>query len=567
MSKRIIIVGGVAGGASTAARLRRLNEHDEIIMFEQGPHISFSNCALPYYLSDIVPSAENLLMMGVDQFYNEYRIQARVNSRVIGINRAEKKITVKNLETNEEYTEVYDKLVLSPGARPIIPNVPGAESNNIFTVKNVVDIENLKNFIKDKKNIAVVGGGFIGLEVAENLKLAKEGFNVTLVEAEDQVMAWSLDYDLVQILHKEMHDNGINLILSDGLKEIESDKIVLTSGREVKADAIVMACGVTPETTLAEQSGLSIGETGGILVDHNYQTNDKDIYAIGDAIQVYNKLSQRPFLLAMAGPAQRQARAVANHINGCAVIQKGYIGSSVIQMFEYNAAATGLTERMIKKNNLSVKYDYSMVIPFDKVGLMPNAAPVFLKIIFEVPTGRILGAQAVGKGEVDKRINLIAAVMNFDGTLEDLQDLELAYAPPYSTVKDATIYGALSGLNILRKEYKQVPVTKVRELYQEGAYFLDVRNIHEYELGHIKGSVNIPLNQLRDRLDELPKDKTIYVLCRSAQRSYNAARALGQLGFTDVYNITGSFLGISMFEYFNDVTKDRDPIVTDYNFN
>lgn len=567
MNKRILIVGGVAGGASTAARLRRLNEHDEIIMFERGPHVSFSNCALPYYLSDVVPEADNLLMMGVEQFYNEYRIQARVNSEVVDIHRDTKEITVKNLETGEEYKEAYDKLVLSPGAKPFYPNIPGIDQANVFTVKNVVDITKLKDYVKGKKHITVVGGGFIGLEVAENLQLSAENFQVTLVEAKEQILSQNIDYEMAQILHRELMEQGINLVLSDYLAEIAADKVTLSSGKEVPCDAVVMACGVLPETELAVKAGLTLGETGGIQVNHNFLTNDKDIYAIGDAIEVYHNLLQAPALLALAGPAQRQARAVADHINGRVIRQKGYIGSSVIQLFDYNVASTGLTEKMIADNNLSLSYDYSLVIPFDKVSLMPEVAPIFLKIIFEVPTGRILGAQAIGKGNVDKRIDIIATVINFGGTLEDLQDLELPYAPPFSTVKDAVIYGALSGLNILREEYQQVPLSKVRELYENDAYILDVRNIEEYENGHVKNSVNIPLNVLRNRLDEIPKDRPIYVLCRSAQRSYNATRALSQLGFDEVYNISGSFLGISMYEYYNDQVLKREPIVTDYNFN
>lgn len=567
MSKKIVIVGGVAGGASTAARLRRLNEQDEIIMFERGPHISFSNCALPYHLSGIVPEAENLLMMGVEQFYNEYRIEARVRSEVVAIHRDTKEVTVKSLETGDEYRETYDKLVLSPGARPFYPDIPGIDQDNVFAVRNVVDITKLKKYIVNKKNIIVVGGGFIGLEVAENLQLAPEGFHVTLVEAQEQILPQNLDYDMVQILHREVHDKGINLIVSDYLASIGSGKATLSSGKELPCDAVVMACGVLPETKLAVHADLTIGETGGIQVNHNYQTNDKDIYAIGDAIEVYHKLLEAPTLLALAGPAQRQARAVADHINGRVVRQKGVIGSSVIQLFDYNVASTGLTERMIAKSDLSLSYDYSLVIPFDKVSLMPDTSPIFLKILFEVPTGRILGAQAVGKGNVDKRIDIIATVINFGGTLEDLQDLELPYAPPFSTVKDAVIYGALSGLNILRKEYQQIPMTKVRELYESNAYILDVRNVGEFENGHIKNAVNIPLCNLRDRLNEIPTDRPIYVLCRSAQRSYNATRALGQLGFNEVYNISGSFLGICMYEYFNDQALGREPIVTKYNFN
>lgn len=567
MGKRILIVGGVAGGASTAARARRLDENAEIIIFERGPHVSFSNCALPYYLSGVVESEEDLLMMGIEQFYNEYRIEARVNSEVISIDRENKEIRVKNLEKDEEYTEKYDKLVLSPGASPIVPNIKGIDKAKIFTVRNVVDIGKLHDYIQDKKKITVVGGGFIGLEVAENLQLAEKDFEVSLVEAMDQVMCASFDYDMVQILHREIYDNGINLIVNDKVVEFTENSVILESGKEIETDAVVMAIGVRPETKLAVDSGLEIGEYGGIVVDHNHLTNDKDIYAVGDAIEVYYKLAEQKGRLALAGPAQRQARAVADHINGIPTRQRGYIGSSVIKVFDYNAASTGLTERDIKQFNLSLDYDWAMVIPSDMVGLMPDANPMFFKLLFEVPTGRVLGAQAIGKGNVDKRIDVIATVINFNGTIDDIIDLELTYAPPFGTVKDVTIYAALSASNILNKVYKQVSMADARRLVEEGAYILDVRNTFEYENGHILGSVNIPLCELRDRIDEIPKDKTVYVHCRSAQRSYNAAKALQQRGFKDVYNIAGSFLGISMYEYYNDVVLERKPIVDKYNFN
>lgn len=565
MPKRILVVGGVAGGASAAARARRLDESAEIIVFEKGPHASFSNCSLPFYLSGIVEDVDSLVLMNPEKFKKQYNLEVRVNNEVVKINRDRKTITVKDLNTGEEYEEAYDKLILSPGASPIKPrSIEGIDNPNVFTIRNVVDIDLLDRFITENnvKNVAVIGGGFIGIETVENLRL--RGINVTLVEALNQVMA-PFDYDMAQILHKELYDKGVNLILSDGLKKIEKDSIELQSGKKVEAEAVVVAIGVRPETALAEEAGLEIGETGAIKVDHNYRTSDKDIYAVGDAIEVYNRLSHKPTRLALAGPAQKQARAAADHIYNIPNRNPGVIGSSVIKLFDLNAASTGLNEKACKQ--AGINYDFVYIIPQDKVGLMPNSNPLHFKLIFEVPTGKILGAQAIGKGSVDKRIDVIATLIMMGGTLEDLKDLELCYSPMFSTAKDVVNIAALVGLNILNGEYKQVPVTKVRELVENNAYIIDVRERDEYEAGHLINAVNIPLSEIRQRIDEIPKDRPVYLHCRSSQRSYYAIRALQHMGFDNLYNISGSYLGICYYEYFNDQVTGRNKILTEYNFN
>ncbi|SHI72346.1 NADPH-dependent 2,4-dienoyl-CoA reductase, sulfur reductase [Clostridium amylolyticum] len=564
MSKRILIIGGVAGGASVAARARRIDEDAEIIMFEKGPHVSFSNCALPFHLSGMVENGDDLVLMCPEQFKKQYKIEARVNSEVVKIKREEKKIVVKNVLTGEESEESYDKLVLSPGANPILPrSIEGITGSNVFTVRNVVDIKKLKSYIDENKieDIAVVGGGFIGVEVAENLRLA--GKNVSLVEALDQIMN-PFDYDMAQILHKEMMDQGVNLILSDGVKKINEDSIELQSGKKVAAKAVVMAIGVSPETGLAKDCGLEIGVTGAIKVDHNYLTNDKDIYAVGDAIEVYNRLTQKPSRLALAGPAQRQARAAADNMYGIHHNNNGVIGSSVVQIFDLNAASTGLNEKTAKAAGIS--YDFVYIIPGDKVGLMPESNPMHFKLIYEYPTGRILGAQAIGKGNVDKRIDVIATMITMGGTLEDLKELELCYAPLFGTAKDIVNHAALVALNLLYGKFKQVPVTKVRELVESDAFIIDVREEHEFAAGHLKNAVNIPLSQFRGRLDEIPKDRPVYLHCRSSQRSYNAVMALQNMGYDNVINISGSYLGISCYEYYQDQVTGREKIVTEYNF-
>lgn len=563
--KKILIVGGVAGGASAAARLRRLSEEDNIIMFEKGPHVSFSNCALPYHLSGVIDEADKLVLMNPEKFKAQYNIEARVNSEVLSIDRKNKEIEVKNYLTGEVYKESYDKLILSPGAKPIVPNIKGLDKVNVFTIRNVVDIDKLNKFVKELniKDIAVIGGGFIGIEAAENLKEA--GYNVSLIEAMDQILK-PFDYDMVQILHKEMYDKGINLIVGDKVESFEENKVVLNSGKKVNAKAVVMAIGVSPEINLAKEAKLEIGVTGAIKVDSNYKTSDNDIYAVGDAIEVYNALTHSITILSLAGPALKQARSVADHINGKKGINKGYIGSSAIKVFDYNAASTGLNEGLIKALNMNINYDIVRLITNDKVGIMPDAKPLHFKLLFEVPTGKILGAQAIGMGDTSKRVDIIATMIKLGGTVEDLKDLELCYAPPYSTAKDVVNYAGYIASNILNGDFKQVNVDKIRELVENNAYIIDVREIREYENGHIKGSKNIPLSQLRERINEIPKDIPVYLHCRTGQRSYNATLALQNLGYNNVYNITGSFLGLSFYEYYNDVTTSRESIVTKYNF-
>lgn len=566
MGRKIVIIGGVAGGASAAARLRRNSEEDQIIMFERGPHVSFSNCSLPYHLSGVVKDVEDLILMNPEHFLKQYNIDARIYSEVTAIDRENKVVKVKRTDSGEEYSEAYDKLILSPGASPIVPKLPGIENVNLFTVRNVVDIDKLKQSVEqmDTKDIAVIGGGYVGVEVAENL--CEAGYNVILIEATNQILR-PFDYDMVQIFHKVLTDHNVNLILEDRVERFEEDKVVLASGRIVPAGAVVMAIGVTPETKLANESGLELGQTGAIKVDSNYRTNDPDIYAIGDVIEVYHALSETPTKLSLAGPALKQARTVADHINHKSTPNKGYIGSSAIKVFEYNGASTGLNEALIEYLDLNINYDVvSLVLP-DKVGIMPDAALMHFKLLFEVPSGRILGAQAIGMGDVTKRIDVIATAIKFGGTVEDLKDLELSYAPPFSTAKDIVNYAGYVGSNLLNGDFKQVNADKVRELVEEDQVIIDVREVHEYSKGHLKGAINIPLSELRDRVNEIPKDKPVYLHCRTGQRSYNATLALQNLGFTNVINITGSYLGISLYEYYNDKIYERDSIVTKYNFN
>ncbi len=566
MKRRILIVGGVAGGASAAAKLRRNSEEDEIIMFEKGPHVSFSNCALPYHFSGMIENADKLVLMSPEKFLAQYNIIAKVNSEVISIDRKNKEVKVKNNISGEITTEKYDKLILSPGAKAIVPKIKGIEKANIFTIKNVVDVKRLDSFIEKMttKNIAVVGGGYIGVETAENLK--KAGFNVTLIEATEQILK-PFDYDMVQILNKEIIDNGIDLIVNDKVIAFAENKVILESGKKIDAEAVIMAIGVAPEIDLAENAGLLIGETGAIDTDKNYKTNDQDIYAIGDAIEVYNTLTSSKMKLSLAGPALKQGRSVADNINNKPGINNGYIGSSAIKVFGYNGASTGLNESLIKVNKMNINYDVVRIIMSDSVGIMPSANPMHFKLLFEVPTGRILGAQAIGKGDVTKRIDVIATAIKFGGTVDSLRDLELCYAPTFGTAKDIVNYAGYVGCNLLNGDFKQVQVDGVRELVNQNACIIDVRERMEYDRGHIKDAINIPLSELRNRVDEIPQDRPVYLHCRTGQRSYNAALALQNLGYNNIYNITGSFLALSFYEYYNDLVTGRDSIVTEYNFN
>lgn len=564
--KKILVVGGVAGGASAAARIRRLDTTAEIIMFERGPHISFSNCALPYYIGGVVAKEENLLMMTPQALKKRFNIETRVFSDVLSIDRNAKTVLVKDLQKNEEYEESYDVLVLATGASPIKPaSIEGINGSNVYTVRNVVDIAAIKAKTESAAKLAVIGGGFIGLEIAENL--VKAGKQVVLVEGTNQVMQ-PLDYDMAQTVHKELADNGVKLMLETKLKAVKENGIVVEAdGKEsfVEVDGVVLSIGVAPEKKLAEDAGLTCRR--GIVVNNNYQTDDPSIYAVGDAIESYDELADTYGSIFLAGPAQRQARAAADHICGyeenCS--NNKFIGSSCLKLFGQNIASTGLSAK--KCERLGIKHDYVYVLPNDKVGIMPDSHYMGFKLVFEVPSGRILGAQAVGKGDVTKRIDVVATMITMKGTLEDLKELELCYAPSFNTAKGIENISAMVALNVLSGRIRQVHVSDVRGLVESGAYIIDVREEREFANGHIKNAVNIPLSQFSERINEVPKDRPVYLHCRSSQRSYYAICQLLGAGYDNAYNISGSFLGISLYEWFDDVRLGREPIVTAYNFN
>lgn len=564
MSKKIIVIGGVAGGASVAARARRLDEDAQITMYEKGPNVSFSNCALPYHLSGIIKKADDVILMDPAQFKAQYNIDAIVNHEVTAIQPEAQTVTVKDVRTGETQTDHYDDLFLSPGALPVLPkSIQGIDRDNVFSIRNVDDIRNLAQALNQRqaKHVTVVGGGFIGIEAAENL--VKGGYQVSLVEGTDHILT-TIDRDMAQIVQKTMLDHGVNLVVNDTLTKIDDDQIELASGKSIESDVVVMAIGVHADTRLAQQTGIKLGKSGSIQVDQHFQTNFRHIYAVGDAIEVYSRLLRKPTRLNLAFPAQLEARQAVDHAYGRQVHNRGVIGSQCLPVFNMNVASTGLTSDQCER--AGIDYQAAMVIPKDKVALMPNAKPLYFKLLFAYPSGEILGAQAVGESGVDKQVDIIATAITNHNYVEDLETLELCYQPMFSTAKNAVNMAGLVGTNILNGEFRQILVGDVRPLVEAGATIIDVREKQEFAEGHIKTAKNIPMSVFRQHLDEIPKDKPVYIHCLSGQRSYNVVRALGNLGYHNVYNIAGSYLDLCEFEYFEDQTTKRDPIVTNYRF-
>lgn len=546
MSKKVIIIGGVAGGATAAARLRRVDESAEIIMLEKGEHVSFANCGLPYYIGGAIEEREALLVQTPEVMEMRFNIQVRIFSEVIKIDRENKTLTVKNLQTNEEYIESYDKLVLSPGSVPLRPPIPGIDSPNIFTLWNIPDVDKIKNFITDNlvTNAVIIGGGFIGVEMAENFH--DLGLNITIVEMLDQLMA-PIDFEMAQIVHQHMKNKNINLQLGDGVKSF-SDKngktiTTLQSGKEIEADIVMLSIGVRPQSNLAKEAGLEIGPRGHIIVDDHMKTSDENIYAIGDAIEVVDFVNGKKTAIPLAGPANKQGRIAANNILGDGKERyTGTQGTSAAKVFDLTVAATGHNEKILKRNGLEYKKDYQKMIlhPKQHVAYYPGAVPMTIKVLF-ANDGKILGAQIVGYDGVDKRIDVIATAMRFGGTISDLKDLELAYAPPYNSAKDPTNFVGFIGENIITGFTKFINYDEINDLDKDKSIILDIRDPLEREMGYIKGSINIPLEQLRSRMDELDKSKKIIAYCSIGERAHIATRILNQNGFDNVYNLSGGF--------------------------
>lgn len=531
MSKKVIIVGGVAGGASTAARLRRLDETVEIIMFEKGEYISFANCGLPYYIGEVIDEREKLIVQTVEQMSTKFKIDIRNLSEVIKIDKENKVVTVTNHKTGESYEETYDVLVLSPGAQPIKPGISGInECNNLFTLRNIPDTDQIKSFVDNQKpkHAVVIGGGFIGLEMAENLH--ERGLEITLVEASSQVMD-PLDIEMVSIIHEHLVDKGVKLILNDGVKSFENNgkKVVLNSGQVIETDLIILSIGVHPETTIAREAGLALNERGAIVVDKKMKTSDESIYALGDAVEIMDFVNKQPTIIPLAWPANRQGRIVADNICGKESEYKGTLGSSVAKVFDYTVAATGNNEKTLKRLNL--EYKALHIHPGSHAGYYPGAFPIAYKLLFNPTTGQIYGAQGVGIDGVEKRIDVIATAIKGNLNVIDLQDVEVCYAPPYNSAKDAVNMLGYYAENIMDGLIETIDWSEVNSLDETTSVVLDVRESFELMTGKIKNSIHIPLGQLRNRLNELPTDKTVYVTCQVGLRGYVACRLLNQYGF------------------------------------
>ena len=548
--KKILIVGGVAGGATAAARLRRLSEEDEIILFERDEYISFANCGLPYYIGGVIENRDALFVQTVAGMSKRFNLDIRNFNEVISINPRAKEVAVRRVKTGEVYVESFDKLILSPGANPIAPPIPGLkEADNVYTLRNIPDTDKIKAAVTEGKpaKAVVVGGGFIGVEMAENLTEA--GIEVTLVEKLPQVLK-PLDFEMAQMIHREMKENGVNLVLGDGVDHFEEKgrKIVLESGKALESDLTILAIGVVPENALAKDAGLKLGPRGHIVTTDTYEVIDaqtdapiEDIYAIGDAIEVKDFLDGSKTAIALAWPANRQGRTVADRIHGIPFKNEGVQGTSVAKVFTKTFASTGNNAAQLKAKG----------VPFVEVhahrgnhaGYYPNSSVISMKLLYDPQTLKILGAQAVGKDGTEKRIDVIATAMKLGGTVLDLQDLELAYAPPYSAAKDPVNILGYIAQNIQSGEYKTVQWYEIDDIIAAGGTLLDVRRPDEYANGHVEGSVNIELDTLRDHPAGLPadKDQPLYVTCQVGLRGYLAAQILKTLGYKDIYNLVGGY--------------------------
>ena len=549
---KVVIVGGVAGGATAAARIRRLDEKAQIVVFERSGYISYANCGLPYYIGDVITDAEELTLQSPESFYSRFRVDMRVHHEVTEIHPEKKTVSVKNLKTGEDFEESYDKLILSPGAKPTQPRFFGADLDKVFTLRTVEDTLRIKNYINENhpKSAVLAGGGFIGLELAENLR--ELGMDVTVVEYAKQLMS-PFDSDMAAFIHNEMRKHDVKLVLGRAVEGFEEKDggvdVLLKDEAPLHADMVVLAIGVTPDTALAKEAGLELGIKGAIVVNDRMETSVPDIYAAGDAVQVKNSVTGDDALISLAGPANKQGRIIADNICGLDSRYKGSQGSSVIKVFDMTAALTGINERTAKTAGLNA--DTVILSPMSHAGYYPGGKVMTIKVIFEKDTYRLLGAQIVGYDGVDKRIDVLATAIRAGLKATDLKDLDLAYAPPYSSAKDPVNMAGFMIDNIAKGVLKQWHLEDADKLPCDGSVtLLDTRTVGEYTQGHIEGFKNIPVDELRERLDEVEKGKSVYVICQSGLRSYIASRILEGSGYT-AYNFAGGF------RFFDAVMNDR----------
>ncbi len=542
MPIKVLIVGGVAGGATTAARLRRINEEAEIIIFEKGEHISFANCGLPYYIGEVIKKEEDLLVQTPEGMKNRFNIDVRVNSEVVSINKDKKEIEIKDVLTGKTYSEAYDKLVLSPGAEPLRPPMEGIDSEHIFTLRNIPDTLHIKSYVDNNhpERALVVGAGYIGLEMAENLHA--RGIEVTVVELADHVIG-PLDFDIASSVHQHLRSQGVRLLLKDkvvSFKEEDGNILAtLGSGQVIETNMVIMGIGVKPETRLAKDAGIALGERGGILVDEYMQTNIPDIYAVGDAIEVKDFVSGKNALIPLAGPANKQGRIAANHICGILTPFKGTQGTAIAKIFQLAVAVTGNNERQLQANG--IEYSKSITHSASNATYYPGATPLTIKLLFGKTDGKLLGAQIVGIFGVDKRMDVLATAMRAGLTVFDLGELELAYAPPYSSAKDPVNIAGFVASNILTGKMSVFHWDDDAIKNQTNSVLVDVRTADEFNIGSIPNAINIPVDELRSRLNELPKEKQINIFCQVGLRGYIASQILKQNGYSDVRNLSGGY--------------------------
>lgn len=538
---KIVIVGGVAGGATAAARIRRLDEHAEIIVFERTGFISYANCGLPYYIGDVIQHKADLTLQTPESFWKRFRIKMKVQHEVVAIHPEKKSVSVRNLVTGDTFEEGYDKLLLSPGAKAVLPELPGVDSKKIFTLRTVEDSFAIKDFVTQHKprSAVMVGGGFIGVELAENLR--ELGLAVTIVQRPPQLLS-PFDADMAAFIHNQMRKNGIKLALGASVTGFQEDaegiSVMLKDGNPIHGDMVILAIGVTPESQLAQDAGLALGMKGSILVNDRMETSIKDIYAVGDAVQVKHAVTGADSLIPLAGPANKQGRIAADTICGGDSRYHGSQGSSIIKLFDMTAATTGINETHARKAGLSV--DTVILSPMSHAGYYPGGKIMTMKVVFEKESYRLLGAQIVGYDGVDKRIDVLATAIHAGMKATDLKELDLAYAPPYSSAKDPVNMAGFMVENI-SKGLKQWHLSDLEMLLQnKGITLLDTRTPKEFIQGHIEGFTNIPVDELRERIEEVPVGKPVYVICQSGLRSYIATRILEGLGY-EAYNFAGGY--------------------------
>lgn len=536
---KVIIIGGVAGGATTAARIRRVDESAEIILLEKGKYISYANCGLPYYIGGVIEERDKLFVQTPEAFSTRFRVDVRTENEVIFIDRKRKTVTVRQ-SSEDTYEESYDKLLISTGASPVRPPLPGIDLSGIFTLRNVADTDKIKAYIDSHapRQAVVVGAGFIGLEMAENLHA--QGAKVSIVEMGNQVMA-PIDFSMASLVHQHLMDKGVNLYLEQAVASFERDgkglKVNFKNGQSIAADIVILSIGVRPETNLARAAELTIGPAGGIAVNDYLQTSDESIYAIGDAIEYRHPITGKPWLNYLAGPANRQGRIAADNILGAKIAYEGSIGTSIAKVFDMTVASTGLPGKRLRVEGID--YMSSTIHPSSHAGYYPDAMPMSIKITFDKQTGRLYGGQIVGYDGVDKRIDELALVIKHEGTIYDLMKVEQAYAPPFSSAKDPVALAGYVAEDIITGKTNPVYWRELRDIEMENKFLLDVRTSDEFALGTLPGAVNIPLDELRDRLTELPEDRMIYTFCAVGLRGYLAYRILIQHGFEKVRNLSG----------------------------